>query len=375
MAWRGPFGAKGGDPMRMRPRTRLLAVGGAVLLVLAACSKGGGPNTSGSGASPNTSVSGSIVWWADTTLTQINAFIKDFNAAYPNVKVTFLRSDDAEMYDRFNTQCKAGNVQADVVTIGYDGFSKDWDKSGCLLKYASPEASALPKTALSTDNSYYVYANLLEGICYNTDVLKQHNLQPPKSWEDLANPQYKGLEVQQDILKVGSGSNAWVIDMRTYWNNDQRWESFFSRMGQNNVTFEPEYTAAQQQLVQGNFAIQPVCYLDYIAPDIQKGAPVVWEAVDPVITVGFTVNIPKTAKNVAAAKAFVNFTLSKEGQTAISQDVGQFPVLPGVPPPKLGQSAKGIPQLPALETPRSAQQFTCCAQFYVNKLKQWFHLQ
>jgi iron(III) transport system substrate-binding protein len=349
-------------------------------LAVAAC--GSSNNTTASpsgsaaaGSTPNTSVTGNITWWTDLTLDQINAYIKGFNAVYPNVKVDYLRSDDAEMYDRFNTQCKAGNVQADVVTVGYDGFSKDWDKAGCLSKYASPESSNLPKTALSTDNSYYVYASLLEGICYNTEVLTKNNLPKPTKWEDLANPLYKDKLVQQDILKVGSGSNAWVIDMRTYWNNDTRWEAFFSKMGTQNVVFQPQYTAAQAQLVQGNFAVQPVCYLDYIAADINKGAPVVWVAVDPVITVGFSVQIPTTAKNTPGAKAFVDYTLSAAGQTVISQKVGETPVRTDVPLPKLADSAKGVPQLPALETPKSASEFKDNAQYYVGRLKGWFHLQ
>jgi iron(III) transport system substrate-binding protein len=354
-----------------RTLLRAAAIAATLSMVLVACSSNGEP-ASGSGG--DTTVSGNLTWWTDVTIDQANAFVKAFNKAYPNVRVNYLRSDDAEMYDRFNTQCKAGNVNADVVIIGYDGYSKEWDGKGCLERYASPQAQGLPKTALGANNAYYVYAQLLEGICYNKDVLAQRNLQPPKSWDDLANPQYKGLQVQQDILKVGSGSNAWVIDMRTYWDDDQRWESFFSKMGQNDVTFQPEYTAAQQQLVQGNFAIQPVCYLDFITPSIKKGAPVVWQAVDPVITVGFTVNIPKTAKNLPGAKAFVDFLLSQEGQAVISQEVGQTPVRPGVPLPELAKSAEGVPQLPALETPRSAEQFKCCAKTYVDKLKTWFDL-
>jgi iron(III) transport system substrate-binding protein len=319
-------------------------------------------------------VSGNLTLWIDTTIEQTDAYIKDFNKVYPNIKVTYLRSDDAEMYDRFNTQAKTGAVNADVVIIGYDGFSKEWDSKGYLVHYNSPAAAGLPSTALGANGAYYVYANLLEGICYNKDVLAQHNLQPPASWEDLAKPEYKGLEVQQDILKVGSGSNAWTIDMRTYWNNDARWEKFFSAYGKNQVVFEPDYTAAQQQLVQGNFGVQAVCYLDYITPDINKGAPVAWVGVDPVITVGFTVQIPKGVKNTPAAQAFVDYTLSKEGQTALSQDVGQVPARQGVPLPVLAKSADGVPTLAALETPRSADEFKNNIDFYTNKIKGWFNL-
>jgi hypothetical protein len=95
--------------------------------------------------------------------------------------------------------------------------------------------------------------------------------------------------VMQDILKVGSGAFAWVIDMRHYWEDDEKWETYYEQLGTQNIVFNPDYTAAQQQLVQGEFGVQPVCYLDFIAPAIEQGAPVQWIGVDPVIVVQFTV--------------------------------------------------------------------------------------
>jgi iron(III) transport system substrate-binding protein len=338
---------------------------------------GGVPTTesqeadSGAGAAD---VSGRLVWWTDWTIEQIEAFLEEFNAVYPDVDVEYLRSDDAEMFERFNTEAAAGEVSADVVLIGYEGFSQEWDAGGHLEHYDSPNADALPETAVGPDGAYYIYSGLLEGICYNEEVLESEGVAPPESWEDLADPRFKDLMVMQDILKVGSGAFAWVIDMRHYWEDDEKWETYYEQLGTQNIVFNPDYTAAQQQLVQGEFGVQPVCYLDFIAPAIEQGAPVQWIGVDPVIVVQFTVQIPTGADNLPAAQAFIDYIISEEGQHVISDTVGQVPILEGVPFPELAKSAEGVPQIPALGNPKSAEDHNNNADEYTELIQEWFNL-
>ena len=319
-------------------------------------------------------LSGKLVWWSDWTIEQTEAFIDAFNDVHPGISVEYTRSDDSEMYNRFVTESDAGTIDADIVIIGWDGFSREWDASGWLHAYDSPEGAAIPVESRAENGTWYTYGTLLEGICHNTERTEELGLDAPMEWEDLADPQYRDEIVMQDILKVGSGAHDLMIETRVYWDDDDRWEAFWEGYGANNITFQTNYTEAQQQLVQGNFAVLGLCYLDFVQPSIDQGAPVVWSAPEPVVTVGFTVNIPVNAPNKANAEAFVDFILSADGQATVADVVGQVPARPGAPFPEPAKVAEGVPQILALGTPRAIEEFSNNAEWYVERAQEWFDL-
>jgi iron(III) transport system substrate-binding protein len=71
-----------------------------------------------------------------------------------------------------------------------------------------------------------------------------------------------------------------------------------------------------------------------------KGAPVDWVAVNPVIVSVHPVAVSANAKNPNAARLFVDFVLSKEGQTLIS-GLQRIPSRLDVPP-KFDRLTKGL---------------------------------
>ena len=318
-------------------------------------------------------LSGELVWWSDWTIEQTEAFIDAFNEVHPGIQVEYTRSDDAEMFDRFMTESEAGTIDSDIVIIGWDGFSRIWESLGYLHAFDSPEKFNIPADLRSPSGAWHTYGTLLEGICYNTERISELGLDPLETWEDLADPQYRDEIVMQDILKVGSGAHDMMIETRVMW-DENRWEAFWAGYGANNVVFQPDYTSAQQQLVQGNFAVLGLCYLDFVLPSIDQGAPVVWIAPEFVITVGFTVNIPANAPNKENAEAFVNYILSAEGQAAVAEIVRQVPASPTAPYPEAALAAAGKPTILALGTPKAEAEYNNNAEWYVERAKEWFDL-
>ena len=318
-------------------------------------------------------LSGELVWWSDWTIEQTEAFIDAFNEVHPGIQVEYTRSDDAEMFDRFMTESEAGTIDADIAIIGWDGFSRIWESLGYLHAFDSPNKGNIPSDLRAASGAWYTYGTLLEGMCYNTERIEELGLDPLETWGDLADPQYKDEIVMQDILKVGSGAHDMMIETRVMW-DENTWEEFWAGYGANNVVFQPDYTAAQQQLVQGNFAVLGLCYLDFVQPSIDQGAPVVWVAPEFVITVGFTVNIPATSDNKENAEAFVNYIISEEGQAAVANIVGQVPAWPDGPYPEAALAAAGKPTILALGTPKAEAEYNNNAEWYVERAKEWFDL-
>jgi thiamine transport system substrate-binding protein len=92
-----------------------------------------------------------------------------------------------------------GHPEGDV-SFGVDNtfLSRALD-AGIFEKYTSPEMKNVPKDLASEGDGYvtpvdYGYVN------FNYDIawFKDHNLEPPKTLEDLAKPEYKGLTVVEN---------------------------------------------------------------------------------------------------------------------------------------------------------------------------------
>lgn len=354
--------------MRAGGSRKILFAGFVLLLVAVACGDGG---DDGAGGGP----SGPLTFWNEWTIEQGTAFVEEFNKVYPDIQVENARFDTGDLYNRITTQSETGTLEVDVIQIGWDGFSKEFDSKGYLTHYVSPEAEAYPQDLYSAEGAYYTYAAIWTGLCYNEDLVEQEGLPVPTGWEDLADPAWQDELVIQDLLSVGSGGHDVMLETRVYWDDQARWERVWKGFAANNLSIQPGYIEAQQQFVQGNFAALVVCNLDFIQPFIEDGAPLVWVPnSDFLLTVPLTIQIPENAPNPEAAKALVDFMLSEEGQAAIVEAVGQVPARPGVTPPDFAPSVEGIPQHPIFAPPDAERELEENAEYYLDRAREWFNL-
>jgi iron(III) transport system substrate-binding protein len=84
-------------------------------------------------------------------------------------------------------------------------------------------------------------------------------------------------------------------------------------------------------MVRGEAAMGPLLY-NAIYPKQKDGAPVeIFFPPEGVPVNPYATGIPKTATHPNAAKLFLNWCLSKEGQTFMIKELGNLPSLAGLP--------------------------------------------
>lgn len=89
-------------------------------------------------------------------------------------------------------QAENGNTTADIwFGGGVDSYISATDL-GYLEQYVSPEAEAINPAYSDADGYWTGLALVPAGFLVNNDVLAEKNLEAPKTWEDLADPKYKG---------------------------------------------------------------------------------------------------------------------------------------------------------------------------------------
>jgi len=167
----------------------------------------------------------------------------------------------------------------------------------------------------------YVYsftAYMTETIWYNSTLVKPEEI---NSWESLLDPKWKGRIVILDPRTPGSGESNWAFLLRI------KGEQFLAKLAAQDMMVGRNLRQLAEMVTRGKSAISiGVSYYTY-QPFIKAGLPV-----KPISNIkeGYYAGTGSgnlaVLKNVAhpnASKVFVNWLLSKEGQTAVTKALGQ----------------------------------------------------
>jgi len=255
---------------------------------------------------------GKLVYYTANIAEAEQQVIKAFNQRFPAIKVEMVRAPGGQLITRIKTEAAAGKLFADV--ISHSDRALILEIADLYMDYAPPNAADYPPEALVSPKLWPV-VTLGWAIAYNSALIKN----PPKTWMDLTKPEYKGKQIGQVIAP--SGGTTWT---RVMFERQVLGEDYHRRQAAlDNVLF-PSGAPMADALVRGEIVLGPLVY-NIAFNKIKEGAPI--EAVFPpegVPLIAFADGIPKTARNPNAARLFMNWRLSAEGQAFLVRDMGQI---------------------------------------------------
>jgi iron(III) transport system substrate-binding protein len=246
--------------------------------------------------------------------------IDAFKAKYPNVDVTFVRDGTPRIVAKLRAEMLAGQAQADVLLIADAVTMEDLKREGRLLVFPDADAAAYPAGVHDKDKAWFATKLITTGIVYNTRAPFQ-----PQAWTDLTRSETKGQVVMPSPLASGAA----LIHATTLTANLADGWSFYEKLKANGATAASGNGDVLKQVAGGEKLFGMV--VDFMAiREKQKGAPVAFVfPQEGVSAIGEPVAILKSSKNPEAARAFVAFLLSREGQElALKQ--GYMPAHPQV---------------------------------------------
>jgi iron(III) transport system substrate-binding protein len=246
-----------------------------------------------------------------------------FKQAYPGVEVEVFRSGTTEVMGKLAAEFAAGAPKADVLLIADAASMEALKKDGRLLAYPEAKVAGLAAGTYDADRTYFGSKLITTGIAVNTAAKSR-----PASWADLAKAENKGQIAMPSPLY--SGAAAIMLGTMTA-RPDLGW-AFFEKL-----------KADEAVAVRGNGAVltavasgeKPYGVLvDFMAFNAKaKGSPI--EFIFPaegVPAVTEPVAMLKTTQNPAAARAFIDFILSDEGQK-LALSMGYIPARASVGTP------------------------------------------
>ncbi len=261
---------------------------------------------------------GKLTWYTSAILPDATRVIKRFEEKYPFIKVDAYRGNSVTLTNKLMNEVRAQKHIVDVLNIVAFKASQ-LNKEHIYSSYFSPESRTFPETLKDRDG-YWAGTNIVPYLmAYNTKLLSRKDV--PATFEGLLNPRWKG--------KIGFDTKEieWFANMLKIMGEDKGMD-FFKKFAAQNLNYRRDRALIRDLIIAGEFPIG-TAYAHQVEDRKRDGAPLDWVGISPVIAMFSTIGLVAHAPHPHAAKLFIDFNLSQEGQTLIA-NFGRVPARPDI---------------------------------------------
>jgi iron(III) transport system substrate-binding protein len=252
---------------------------------------------------------GEVVILGTWSSRQFRVMTEPFAARYPFVKLKYDRATGTGRGMAVVVALHEGRVIADVLTSIADAYLQFQQMKALADLRELPGMKTVPDDYVSSDGTWASHKLSYRCMAYNTDKVKKSDL--PRTWDDLlTNPRWR-----DGVLSLTNQPNSWLLGLWDALGED--WGRNFTRRLFEEVKPQrrkESMTAATALTVSGElFATLP-------SPEwqvhgfIDKRAPINYHCPDPVPITLSQIVILEQSPHKNAARLFVNWILSREGQ-------------------------------------------------------------
>jgi iron(III) transport system substrate-binding protein len=286
-------------------------------------------------------IEGELQFYTSQPDTDATALVSKFNETYPDVEVKIFRSGTEEVIGKLLAENEAGEVQADVLLVADNVTFEGLKEKDLLESYESPEYSNIPAEFVDADFMYAGTKVMATVLAVNTNEVTEL----PTSWNVLTEAVSKDSSIMPSPLYSGAAAfNLGVLTRQDGFGWD-----YYDLLKANGVSVVQGNGAALKAVAGGEESYAMV--VDYLITRAKaEGSPV--EIVYPsegVPVVTEPIGLLKDAKNKDAAKAFIDFVVSEDGQK-LAAEIGYTPIRTGVEAP---EGLKTISELTVISAPVS----------------------
>jgi iron(III) transport system substrate-binding protein len=271
---------------------------------------------------------GKVVLYTANFLDTEQAVSKRFAVRFPGIQIEIVRAPTGQLITRVKTEAAANRMIADVID-----FTDRVQARGMIelfAPYAPPNAADYPDISRTGDRLWPRSGNAWT-ITYNSELVTD----PPKSWADLIKPEFGKYHLGQTIVGAGGGPFA-----RAMFERKVLGEDYWMKQAALKPTLFPSQAPMVDAMIRGEIGIAPLVTVLAI-PLAAQGAPIKWFfAPEGVPVTVFCAGIARGAAHPNAAKLFLDWALSREGQ-ALMVELGSFASMTNAPMPP-GVDSKAI---------------------------------
>jgi iron(III) transport system substrate-binding protein len=299
-------------------------------------------------------MAGDLVIYSGRSEPLIQPVIDAFKAENPDVNVLLKAGSNSELANALLEE--RSNPQADVFITTELFTVQALAREDVFQSYLPEGADQLPKKWIGPENQWIGLTRRARVIMYNSDLVSPDEL--PSSIFDLTDPKWKGK-----VAAAGSTNGsmqAQIAAMRQLIGEDAT-EEWLRGLIANEVTFFGGHTDVRKAVGAGEFKLGLVNHYYYYLQQAEGSNvgvifPDQGEDQIGLITNATAAAIIQGSSNQQAARAFLDFLVSAEGQRLFADLNYEYPILPGVMPRKEVQLLDSL-RLADVDVARAALEF------------------
>jgi ABC-type Fe3+ transport system substrate-binding protein len=278
---------------------------------------------------------GLTVRWEEGGKPAAKKIVEGFHARYPFVKAEYERVGGSRERERVITELAAGRIPYDVTVLS--GTQVPLAKKANLAESVDWRSLGVSARQVHQEGFGVYYRSQVVGILYNRKLVSDQ-VGSKLTWEDCASANWKkkiAMDNRPRYLEIFYQPQVW---------GREKTLAHARQIGANQTTFERSRSAAVNKLSLGEYPI--ICganYSNYREEVVYKGATHLGFVLPEPVPVphGDVVFIPRGAPNGNAAKLWVAWSVTEEGQRLLdSVEFAGSPFVPGTESSKLLKGKK-----------------------------------
>lgn len=249
----------------------------------------------------------------------------EFAKTFPFLKVETYKASGGALAERLTSEVRANRAISDIWMNSSPAVANRFVKEGMLASYTPPTAELVP-AKWRRDGYWYGIGLLHMGIAWNAEKVTPEEaawLDKVNSWDQVANPIFKGRSAMAHVRAGGTAHIAYA------YFREKIGPGFLDKVNEN---LAPVIYASSnpvgERLVAGEYAFVPHTPTDIgsLATYFKNGAPVRWRYPEPGLALPYLAAITKNAPHPNAARLFMTWSSSLDGQAAWVNLTGLAPM-------------------------------------------------
>jgi iron(III) transport system substrate-binding protein len=230
------------------------------------------------------------------------------------IKVQIWRNLSETVLQRAIQEARAGRHTMDMVETNAPEV-ETLAREGVVTEFYSPHLANLHDYAIAPHRKWVSDRVNLFVVGFNTAKIKRADL--PSTYEGFADPKWKGK------LGIEATDQEWLGAIIKYW-GEERGMAFLKKLAANKPDLRKGHILLAQLIAAGEIPVGLTAYSGNVDSIKQKGGPIDWVPVEPLVGRPQGLALAKNAPHPHAALLFADFILSPEGMTLLDQ-MGRVP--------------------------------------------------